>query len=168
MNVQRLSDRYHVRKLGAEDVEDIYTLCVENPLFYQYHPPVATRESILGDLTALPPGKEPKDKFFVGFYDEDVLLAVMDLILDYPKKQVAYIGFFMMNHAHQGRGIATDIISDSAQYLGECGYQKIRLAIDKGNPQSDAFWTKNHFRKTGEEYPNDDGTAYLPMERRLC
>lgn len=167
MNEQRLSAQYRVRKLSEEDVEEIYTLCMDNPLFYQYHPPVATRESILSDLSALPPGKELKDKFFVGFYDKEVLVAVTDLILDYPENRVAYIGFFMMNLSYQGRGIATDIISGAVQYLDECGYEKIRLAIDKGNPQSDAFWTKNHFRKTGEEYPNEDGTAYLPMERQL-
>ncbi len=35
-------------------------------------------------MTALPPGKAMEDKWFVGFYDGDCLIAVMDLILNYP------------------------------------------------------------------------------------
>lgn len=33
-------------------------------------------------------------------------------------------------------------------------------------PQSEAFWAKNGFIKTGEVYPNDH-SAYLPMERLI-
>jgi acetyltransferase, GNAT family len=43
---------------------------------------------------------------------------------------------------------------------------KVRLAVDRGNPQSKAFWEKNGFALTGEEFPNGD-SAYLPMERAL-
>ena len=66
----------------------------------------------------------------------------------------------------QGRGIGTEVISDCMEYLKELGYQKVRLAIDEGNPQSQAFWIKNLFQKTGQRVPNDI-SAYLPMERML-
>ena len=42
----------------------------------------------------------------------------------------------------------------------------MRLAVDRGNLQSRAFWEKNGFALTGEEFPNGD-SAYLPMERAL-
>ena len=42
----------------------------------------------------------------------------------------------------------------------------LRLAVDEGNPQSLAFWTKNGFVLTGEVHPNDF-SAYLPMERSI-
>lgn len=90
----------------------------------------------------------------------------MDLILDYPQEKSAYIGFFMMVPDFQGRGVGSEIIGTCAAYLAKQGYQKLGLAIDKGNPQSDAFWTKNGFTQTGAEIPNDF-SAYLPMERML-
>ena len=72
----------------------------------------------------------------------------------------------MMNKNCQGNGVGTQIINDCVKYLTELKFEKIRLAIDKGNPQSDAFWTKNGFTKTGQEIPHED-SYYLPMERVL-
>jgi RimJ/RimL family protein N-acetyltransferase len=70
----------------------------------------------------------------------------MDLIVDFPEEKVAYIGFFMVEAELQGKGIGTEVITDCMEYLKELGYQKVRLAIDEGNPQSHAFWRKNLFQ----------------------
>lgn len=166
MEIQKITNKFCVKKLNEENIEEILTLCKKNELFYQYHPPMATRESILDDLNALPPNKDNKDKYYLGFYKEDSLAAVMDLIVDFPEEKVAYIGFFMVEAELQGQGIGTEVISDCMEYLKELGYQKVRLAIDEGNPQSQAFWRKNLFQETGQRVPNDI-SAYIPMERML-
>ncbi len=41
------SQKYAVRPLTAGDVDKILALCAENEQFYRYHPPLATRESVL-------------------------------------------------------------------------------------------------------------------------
>ena len=64
-----------------------------------------TRDSILSDLVALPPGKLPDDKYYVGFFRGETLLAQMDLIADYPERAMAYIGLFMMEASVQQAGI---------------------------------------------------------------
>ena len=161
-----LSERWSVRPMGAKDMDSILRLCSGNEIYYRYHPPFATKESILEDLEALPPHKAREDKFYVGFFRENTLLAVMDLILGYPRDETAFIGFFMTDKAFQGQGIGSGIISDCAACLSRLGFSNLRLAVDKGNPQSIAFWRKNGFRETGEEIPNDF-SAYLPMERTL-
>lgn len=166
MEICHLSAQYSVRKLEPDDLERIYALSRENKTFYQYHPPFVTRESILEDMEALPPGKNYDDKFYLGFFDGDTLAAVMDLILDYPRETVAFIGLFMMNRDLQGRGIGTGIIQDCAAYLASLGYRSIQLGIDKGNPQSEAFWRKNGFHFTGREIPNEF-SSYLYMEHFL-
>lgn len=58
---------YQVRRLGRDDVDAIYELCRENRIFYRYHEPFVTKESILDDMEALPPGKSREDKYYVGF-----------------------------------------------------------------------------------------------------
>ena len=63
-------------------------------------------------------------------------------------------------------GTGTAIISDSIAYLTQLGFQKVRLGIDKGNPQSKAFWLKNGFTFTGEAYESD-GSTIIVMERKL-
>lgn len=166
MKLKRLSKQYDIRFLKTEDIDIILKVCSRNELFYQYHPPFATKESIIEDMQALPPGKDEKDKFYVGYFDGNQLVAVLDLILGYPNEITAYIGFFMMNKEYQGKGIGTQIIRECAEYLKELRFGKIGLAIDKGNPQSEAFWMKNRFVKTGQEVPNEH-SSYISMERIL-
>ena len=166
MNIQFLSNQYTVCDLLPEDAEMVCEALKNNTIFYKYHPPVVTVESILEDMKALPPNKGYEDKHFIGFFQDDTLVAVMDLIENYPQTGTALIGFFAMNSNLQGGGVGTAIISDSAAYLARLGFEKMRLGIDKGNPQSKAFWLKNDFTFTGEEYKGD-GSTILVMERDL-
>ena len=160
------SQKYAVRPLTAGDVDKILALCAENEQFYRYHPPLATRESILADMTALPPGTGAENKHYLGFFDGDALIAVLDLIERYPQQNTAYIGFFMTKKERQGCGLGTSLIGKLFDELRKEKFCRVRLAIDRGNPQSKAFWEKNGFALTGEEFPRDD-SAYLPMEREL-
>lgn len=93
----------------------------------------------------MPPGKSEDDKFYVGYFERESLVGIMDLILGYPEKEIAFIGLFMMNPQYQNKGVGTEIISEIIMYLKSLGYKEIRLGVDKGNPQSHAFWTKNNF-----------------------
>lgn len=160
------SQKYAVRPLTAGDVDKILALCAENEQFYRYHPPMATRESILADMTALPPGTGAENKHYLGFFDGDALIAVLDLIEHYPQDDTAYIGFFMTKKERQGYGLGTSLIGKLLDELRKEKFCRVRLAIDRGNPQSKAFWEKNGFALMGEEFPHGD-SAYLPMEREL-
>lgn len=160
MNICEISSKYTVRKMTAEDVDVIYELSVGNPLFYDYCPPYVTKESILYDMSELPPQCTEDDKYYVGFFRENNLIAVMDLISGYPKEDTAYIGLFMTDKKVQGRGVGTEIIKECSRYLKNQGFQSIQLAYAKGNPQSEAFWKKNGFCKTGKE--TDQG-AYISV-----
>ena len=157
MKIEFLSSVFTVRKLNAEDVDLIYDLCCKNELFYQYHPPFVTKESIIEDMRALPPDKEYKDKYYIGFFENETLVAIMDLILGYPAKNIAFVGLFMMNSEYQHKGVGSKIISECAKYLRTLGFDKIRLGVDKGNPQSNSFWKKNGFITVSE-------SEYILME----
>ena len=166
MEIQQLSSQYTVRDLLPIDAEKVYEVLRRNNIFYKYHPPMVTINSILEDMEALPPNKGYEDKYYIGFFQDDALVAVMDLIEHYPQHGTALLGFFAMNANLQGQGIGTAIISDSVTYLAQVCFKKVRLGIDKGNPQSKAFWLKNGFAFTGEEYESD-GSTILVMERKL-
>ena len=166
MEIHNFSAQYAVRNLLPVDAEKIYEVLKENTIFYKYHPPMVTVESILEDMEALPPNKGYDVKHYVGFFCDDVLVAVMDLIENYPNQGTALLGFFAMNPNLQGQGIGTVIISECIAYLAQLGFHKVRLGIDKGNPQSKAFWLKNAFTFTGEAYESDSSTI-LVMERNL-
>ena len=108
----------------------------------------------------LPPGKDAADKYYVGFFDHEALVAVMDFVLGYPDPDVAFIGFLMVDSACQGQGIGSQIVADCAECWRKLGFRRIRLGVDKGNPQSGSFWKKNGFAMVGEN-------RYIVMEQRL-
>ena len=166
MQVQQLSQRYTVRRLTPADAEAVLALAAQNEIFYRYHPPLPTVQSITADMTALPPGTTMQDKYFVGFFEDGRLVAVMDLILHYPQPGTAFVGWLITDTAGQGRGRGSALMQECEAALAAQGCRKMRLAVDKGNPQSAAFWRKNGYAFTGQEIPNEHG-AYLPMEKPL-
>lgn len=161
MNEKNFSGRYDVRKLKKEDAGRIYELCRMNDLYYRFCPPLATMESIGDDMTALPPGKTMESKYYVGYYEEDRLIAVLDLIDGYPEKEIVFIGLFMTDISIQNRGTGTEIINELTEYLCSQGYEKMQLAWVKGNPQAERFWLKNGFYAVRETSSPAAGSVIL-------
>ncbi len=160
LDISGLSNRYAVRMMCDSDADDILAFCLQNTQYYEYCGKQASKELILNDLHMTPPGIDWSAKYYVGFYDGPVLVAVMDLIDGYPVGDCAFIGFFMMNRQLQGRGLGTDLIREVCRYLKEAGFRAVRLGIDKGNPQSTHFWKKNGFRVI-MEVDRDEGIVLL-------
>ena len=164
MTISQLSSEYTVRRLGEADLDEVIALCSKNELYYQYCPPFGTKETILDDMKALPPKKELSDKYYIGFYDKDALIAVMDLILAYPDGQTAFIGFFMTDVSVQNRGTGSRIIDELGRYLRSAGFLHIRLGWVRGNPQAELFWYKNGFAETGVTYDTENYTVIVAQK----
>lgn len=158
-NIAEISKEYRARILDEKDISIVYGLCRKNKMYYDYCPPFVTTESIEADMAALPPGKSKEDKFYLGYYDKDKLIAVMDLILGFPDEDTAYSGFFMMSVDVQGKGVGSAIISDLGRFVCVQGFSNMQLGWVKGNPQAEHFWHKNGFQETGKEYDMDDFTV---------
>lgn len=160
-DIKEFSKDYKVIRLTHEHIEDIYQLCCQNQLYYQYYPPFVTLESIKEDMLVFPKGTTLEDKYYVGFYEQNKLIVVMDLIDGYPQKQIAFLGFFMSDVTIQNKGIGTQIIKDVCEYLQNKGYISINLAWVKGNPQAKHFWLKNKFIPIKETTSNDGHQVIL-------
>ena len=165
MEISMISSSYDVRRLDGSDVDSILNFCQKNSQFYEYCEAEPTREQVLNDLHIAPLGISLSDKYYIGFFQKETLIAVMDLIDGYPEPEIAFIGFFMMNKDLQGHGIGTAIIQETAAYLKTTEKAAIRLAIDKGNPQSMHFWKKNGFIVIKEVDRN--GWTALVAEKQL-
>ena len=165
LDISKLSSQYDVRFMGQSDADEILALCLQNTQYYRYCGKQPSRELIINDLNMTPPGIELSCKYYVGFYDADGLVAIMDLIDGYPGSDYGYIGFFMMNQQLQGNQIGSGIIREVCRYLKQAGYTAVRLGIDKGNPQSTHFWKKNGFVVVKEV--ERDGWTALVAEKTL-
>ena len=145
------SKKYYVRKLQKNDIDQIYDLCSKNHLYYQYRPPYVTRKSIESDMMTLPGNIDIKDKYYVGYFKNEKLIAVLDLIDGYPKKDIVFIGFFMMDINVQKNGIGSAIVNELIEYLATLKYKEVRLGWINGNLQAEHFWIKNGFCPVKED-----------------
>ena len=165
MDIKKLSSCYAVRALWASDARSVLSVCEGNRQFYLYCGLQPTLQQVLHDMQILPDGVERSRKHYVGFFDQDDLVAVMDCVEGYPDPRSVYIGFFMMNARLQGRGIGSAVIAGVAGYLQSIGIKRLRLAIARDNPQATSFWFKNGFKVVKEA--EMDGWTALVADRWL-
>ena len=85
MNIKLLSNTFDVRRLSIEDTDLIYNLSYKNKIFYQFHPPFVTRESIQEDIRALPDGKDYNDKYYIG---KGIDVAIEELAAFHEAKEI--------------------------------------------------------------------------------
>ena len=107
--------------------------------------PYVTRKSIESDMMALPNNIDFKDKYYVGYFKNEKLIAVLDLIDGYPKKDIVFIGFLMIDISIQKSGIGSAIVNELIDYLTTLKYKEVRLGWINGNLQAEHFWIKNGF-----------------------
>lgn len=165
MDITRLSRRYAVRALGEGDAEAVFRFCKGNEQYYRYCAAEPTLEQVRRDMTLLPEGVEPPQKHYVGFFDGDGMVAVMDFIEAYPDDESVYIGFFMVNSGLQGRGVGSAIIDGAVECFRSTGVRRLRLAIASDNPQANHFWRKNGFQVVRSA--DMGGWTALVADRRL-
>lgn len=166
MNFENIFTPYKVRKLTAADVPDILDLYLKNTEYFKHCPPIPSRKTVKEDLVALPPAKEAADKYFIGIFDGNFLVAVMDLIDRYPDNRTAFIGLFMVSKSYQRKGIGTYIAKALSQTLKAEGYMRIRLGYIKTNLSARSFWLKQGFQPTGAESAREHYTV-IEAEKTL-
>lgn len=165
IEIKELSKRYVVRRFDLDDVEMIYLFCKSNTQYYQYCGKDISTELIERDMRIAPPGIPMEQKYYIGFFENGMLVAIMDLIDGYPNNNSVFLGFFMMKKELQGAGSGSRIISDVINYLRKQGVERCRLGIDKANPQSNYFWRKNGFEVIREVVQEE--STILVAEKQL-
>ena len=166
LDIATLSTQYKVRKITESDISAVYRLAKSNRRYYRYLGRIPTRESLTEIISELPEGAARKCKHFVGFYDDDSLVAVMDLITGYPEGDDAFIGWLMVDGEMQGRGIGSGIFADVRAAMKAAGYDYLSLACIKKNEEALKFWKEQGFRVL-EETVSTDGYEVFKMARDI-
>ncbi len=160
LNIETLSSQYSVKKITEADISTVYRLAKSNSKYYEYMNTVPTRESLTEIISDIPDGAQKNCKHFVGFYNsDDVLVAVMDLITGYPEGDDAFIGWFMVDGAMQGRGVGSQIIADVRASMKAAGYDYLSLGCSSNNEEAMTFWKNQGFRETGVQQEADGYTV---------
>ena len=146
-----MSTAHQVRRITQADISDVYALCKSNQKYYQYTNAAPTVESLTEIITRVPEGAGTNDKHFVGFYDGDRLVSVLELITGYPDKNDAFIGWFMVAGQLQRRGIGSQIFADVRAAMAGQGYDFLSLFCEKENKEAVAFWQSQGFQGVEKE-----------------
>lgn len=164
--LEKMAGRFTVRELTAEDAPEMLRVARSNPIYYQYMRPEPTEENLAADLQALPPRRTLADKHFFGWFEEERLVAMMDLILRHPEQDMAFIGWFILDGGRQGCGLGRCLLEDVLALLKAAGVTEVRLGRIEGNSQSAHFWKVCGFRENGLWYDSGDVRVII-MAKKL-
>ena len=145
-DLQSLSSELNARKITEADISDVYNLCRDNRKYYRLMHMKPSMQALTRVISEVPAGSDPKNKHFVGFYDDDnKLVAILDLITGYPESDDAFIGWFMVDANRQGEGIGSQLLADIRAAMKARGYDYLSLEVRKENADAIDFWQKNGF-----------------------
>ena len=151
LDIDSLSTSHQVRRITPADISDVYTLCKSNQKYYKYLNAAPTVESLTEIISRVPDGVETTDKHFVGFYENDHLISVLELITGYPEKDDAFIGWFMVDGHRQRQGIGSQIFADVRAAMKGQGYDYLSLSCEKEHTEAIAFWQSQGFKASSED-----------------
>jgi ribosomal protein S18 acetylase RimI-like enzyme len=118
-----------------------------------YPPGPADAQSL---LMMRPEGLPEESKKVFGFWDDERLVAVVDLLRGYPNEHTAFIGLLQVHGQHQGRGAGAAAYREMERYVERewPEVRTLRLAVVETNAQqAQGFWVRQGFEATGEVKP---------------
>ena len=153
VNIQTLSTDFDARRITEADIADVYRLYRANSRYYRSLDKRPSKQRLTEVISETPEGAEPSQKYFVGFYDGDDLLAVLDLITGYPARGDAFIGWFMVDAQRHRKGIGSQLFADVRAAMKAQGFTSLTLQCPAANTDAVAFWENQGFavQKTEED-----------------
>lgn len=154
------TERFYAFPLSAENEAAVQTFleqCQDFQLLTHGEPVQPGEGKEL--LEDLPPGKQLQDKFLFGIYElEGRLVAVLDLVRDYPDRSTWWIGLLLLLPSERGSGLGRQIFEALLGWLRGEGAEKIGLGVVGENTAAQRFWERNGFQLIAERPPQRFGS----------
>ena len=132
--------------------------------------PAPTRENLLEDCGALPPGRSLADKTFLLLYRQGKPAAVLDFVAGYPTPETGYIGLLILDSALQGQGSGQELLTALKDWAHSNGFIRLELGCYETNNPGLAFWRKMGFaeiRRTFRKGADGKERALLSLAKSL-
>ncbi|HLP27076.1 MAG TPA: GNAT family N-acetyltransferase [Candidatus Didemnitutus sp.] len=140
INLRRLS----ILDGDIEPLQNLFLRCTD------YHE-LEEGESTVDDaaeylLKNVPPDTAGEDKIVLGMFDSTgLLVAVCDLLRNYPLPREWWIGLLMIDPNHRGTGLGSQIIADVIAMAGAENATALWVAPLEQNPNAQRFWERHGF-----------------------
>lgn len=156
---------FHVEKLDENNLNDIFCICQNNVYYYKCLKETPTIFSVKTILEEVPPNKNFNDKFVLGFFENNKLVAILDLVKDYPKSNNIFIGLFIIDVYYQNKGIGSKVIKRLINILKTIGVSECYLGVVDSNEKAYIFWKKQGFEETGKIYNHEKYNVIMMMKK---
>ncbi|MFC4652770.1 GNAT family N-acetyltransferase [Lactococcus nasutitermitis] len=98
-------------------------------------------EDFLTLINELPEGKNPADKIVFGLVDKSgKVLAVIDLLRDFPEDGEWMIGLLEILPELRGKGLGKELHTEIVAFAKKAGAKSLRIGVFLDNPQALKFW----------------------------
>jgi GNAT superfamily N-acetyltransferase len=154
------------RPLTASDLPALQAVMVGTPGYFEAigaaQPDPQGHTEAQAVLEDLPPGKSAHDKIVLGLWLDGALVGCADLVIGYPRPEVAFVGLLLVAEELQGCGLGTVAFAELARRAQDRGCERMRLGVAQGHTQAEHFWTRRGFSATGEV--GRDLTGHSPRD----
>jgi GNAT superfamily N-acetyltransferase len=100
-------------------------------------PPGAARE----EYEELPPGRDMKDKYMLGFFSQGELVGLVDCLRNYPEEGCWWIGLFLLSPAVRGKGFGRQMIRAFEGWVRQdFNAGRVGLGVVEENRDGYQFW----------------------------
>ncbi len=141
---------YQVRRLTEEDGGEIFALQRRHSgyhaLFLNHE---VEKSDVMSDLTSIPEGVLPEDKFYLGMYDAENLVAIADVVLNFPTSRTAWLGLVMVDYDAVGQGVGGKVIEALKKALMRERFSQLCTLVPTGSDAGSFF--DAHGFSTGDE-----------------
>ena len=139
---------YTVKRLTPADVDEILALQAKHSEYHQhYQTNPVTKADILAELETLPSKALPEQKFYLGFYAQDELVVLVDLVLDHPQANCAWLGLVMTEKTKLRQHYATKVLTALRSALKREGYKELMTSSALSDVNAQAFLNVQGFEQ---------------------
>ena len=167
-----LENDYFIKMLHVEDATIVQHLCERCIDYFEIvEGRLPEKEAGLDILNDLPPEKESKDKRVFGCFNEHhFLIAVIDILADYPDKGEWIIGLLMIDPKERGKGLGKVLHEFIKDYVLMYKADKLRIGVAQENTKVYSFWKSlgyDEIKRVNMRYGNKDNVVVVMNLRVL-
>jgi GNAT superfamily N-acetyltransferase len=146
---------YRVAYLQTSDLaplQDLLERCEDYFKLVSGKPPDPSgAENLLSDC---PPGKDLESKFVLGVWlASGKLIAVLDVLQDYPGKGDWWLGLLLIDPHFRGQGLGRSLYIACDNWAAKNGANALLLGVLEANPGAFRFWKNLGFETLERRSP---------------
>lgn len=137
--------------LGEEDLPRLTDLCAASAAFFDLiAAPGSAAERAIEILGPLPASVARGTKHVLGVARDGDLVAVVELVEDYPAAAEWFLGLLLVHPDARRSGLGSAVWEHLRLWIQGRRGTTIRLLVQKTNPDARRFWERCDFACTGE------------------